>query len=190
MKMPFIEIDGRKIGDSTAIIDHLKDLKGDLLDGNLTPLQKAHAVAYQRLLEENVAPAMVYHRWQTDHGWDRFSRILFRRAPALVRILIGGRLRKKTIKALYSQGMGRHSEAEVLEILRKDLRALAEFLGENHFFFGEKPSTLDCVAFGVLGNLFSDANLLLQGLGSEFPNLKTHTDRMHELFQQKASVHS
>ena len=72
-------------------------------------------------------------------------------------------------KAALGQGIGRHSEAEVMEIGVKDLRAMSIFLGitvlllyirpfHNSFvaigtkpyFGGEKPTEMDCSLFGML----------------------------------------
>ena len=72
-------------------------------------------------------------------------------------------------KAALGQGIGRHSEAEVMEIGVKDLRAMSIFLGitvlllyirpsynsfvaigTKPYFGGEKPTEMDCSLFGML----------------------------------------
>ena len=75
-------------------------------------------------------------------------------------------------KAAHGQGMGRHSEAEAIEIGFKDLRAMSLYLGNPFFvsfikfecvasspafilgtkpyFMGDKPTEVDCALFGML----------------------------------------
>jgi len=46
--------------------------------------------------------------------------------------------------------MGRHTEAEVIEMGIKDLKALSAFLGSKQFFMGQKATEVDCTMFGFL----------------------------------------
>jgi hypothetical protein len=45
-------------------------------------------------------------------------------------------------KAVYMQGMGRHTPTEVDGILMGDLQALSTMLGSHNYFFGSKPTTV------------------------------------------------
>ena len=53
-KMPYIKNGGKILADSTIIIDHSKRTYGDRLDGWLSAKQQAVALAFQRLIEENL----------------------------------------------------------------------------------------------------------------------------------------
>lgn len=46
------------------------------------------------------------------------------------------------------QGMGRHTESEVMEMGMKDLKALSDYLGNKPFFTGQKAAEVDCAIFG------------------------------------------
>lgn len=48
------------------------------------------------------------------------------------------------------QGMWRHSEADVLELMREGLTALSVLLGDQDFFTGSKPCAADAAAFAFL----------------------------------------
>nr|KAG5686194.1 hypothetical protein BaRGS_012412 [Batillaria attramentaria] len=50
--------------------------------------------------------------------------------------------------------MGRHSREEVLEIARKDLTAIADFIGQKKFLMGDEPCETDCAVFGQLSQLY------------------------------------
>ncbi len=51
----------------------------------------------------------------------------------------------------YNQGLGRHSEQEVLQIMTNCLRSLSKILKENKFLLGD-PSEVDCAVFGQLAS--------------------------------------
>ena len=68
-KLPWIEHDGKKLGDSGFIIDYLKTRFAVDPDSALTAEQRGMAVALRRLVEENLYWAMVYDRWMVDSNW-------------------------------------------------------------------------------------------------------------------------
>lgn len=51
-KIPFIEYQGNLIGDSTLIIEMLKQKEGIDLDEGLTPTERATSLAFRRMLKE------------------------------------------------------------------------------------------------------------------------------------------
>ena len=51
-KIPWIEVDGESIGDSSLIIDHLKRQLGDPLDARLSDEQHALGHAVKRMFED------------------------------------------------------------------------------------------------------------------------------------------
>jgi glutathione S-transferase len=54
---------------------------------------------------------------------------------------------------LHAQGLGRHTPEEIYAIGAADIAALADILGGQDFLFGERPTGIDCTAFGFLHNL-------------------------------------
>src|SRR5918995_4274569 len=59
-KLPYIRDDGRLIGDTTLIIEHLKATRGINPDAGLSIRERAEALALQRLLEDHLYFVMVY----------------------------------------------------------------------------------------------------------------------------------
>jgi len=54
-----------------------------------------------------------------------------------VRIQIVGKIR--------AQGLGSHGEEEILQLAKRDIKALATLLGDNRYFFGERATATDAV---------------------------------------------
>ena len=57
------------MGDSSLIIERLKEVYQDNPDDHLTGEERGIAVAIERLVEENLYWAMVYDRWCRTENW-------------------------------------------------------------------------------------------------------------------------
>jgi glutathione S-transferase len=152
-KVPWIEDDGHVLGDSTFVIEYLKAKHGDPLDGELTPRQQALGHATQVMLEENLYYVSSYSKWVEDDGFAIYSAELFAGMPAEQLEYIPAMVRKRVIEKLTAQGIGRHARQEVYAIGIKDVLAFSELLGDGPFLFGERPTSFDACAFGVIGNI-------------------------------------
>jgi glutathione S-transferase len=76
-------------------------------------------------------------------------------------------------------GMGRHSEAEIHAIARRDVDALADFLADKPYMLGASPTSLDATAYAFLANLLwapVDSPIQRHALGR--PNLEAYCQRM------------
>ncbi len=181
-KLPFIEDEGKIIGDSAFILSHLKEKYGDALDAGLTAEQKGAAHAFIKMLDENFYWCTVRSRWIDDAVWPQMRQVFFGAMPVPLRWIVPPLLRRSVAKTLHGHGMGRHSPAEILEIARRDLRALSEFLGDKPWFFGSGPTTLDVVAFAFLAEVIVPPwKCDLNDLARSIPNLVAFVGR----FQSK-----
>jgi glutathione S-transferase len=154
-KVPYIEDENGKLGDSTLIIEYLSKKHGLNPDASLTPEQKAIARSMRYLCEESIYWAGVYLRWVDEAGAAIIKKDVFGKAPALVRWLIMPLIFKNIKKQLHMQGMGRHSKEEIIAIACADLKSLSDYLGGKTYFFGDTMTTLDLVVFSIVGNLIS-----------------------------------
>lgn len=185
-KAPFIEIDGERIGDSTLILNMLKS-KGILdLDRDLTARQKAESHALQRMGEERLYWAMVYHRWMEPENWPKLSRAFFSSFPMPLRYVIPVLAKRGVTRQLMGHGMGLHSRDEIYNLAAADLDALSDFLGDQDFYFGSKPTLADATLYGLFVNIILPAFAgPLKDYASGKQNLVDHAKRMQALLVAK-----
>ena len=183
-KVPYIEYKGKRIGDSTLIIEMLTKKKGIDLDCDLTSTQKAVSLAFRRMLNENTYWGCTYIRYKIDDNWQLYKQ-------ALTNLYVAGRstlewnnfleqMRSTISHQLYEQGMGRHSDREVFQIIAADFQALSDYLADKAFFMGDRPTTLDATAYACIGNIIAppfkseivDFVMQLENLGQYYQRMK------------------
>ena len=126
-KLPYIRDEGRLIGDTTLIIEHLKSTRGIDPDAGLTEREYAEALMLQRMLEEHFYFALVYSRWIDEAGWAVLQPAFFGHVPFPVRQVAATYVRRRIRRMLHLQGMGRHRPSEIYAMARNDLQALADY---------------------------------------------------------------
>lgn len=181
-KLPVVVVDGETIADSSIIIEKLKSKFQLKIDEHISEHAKLNGILLQRTLEDHLVPIILYFRWQSDLNWPQFRDLAFAKLPGLVRPLISSLARKDLIKRLRKMGVGRMTATELLDAARLDLAACDQFLGEKQYFFGERPSSFDAVAFGVLGNCRLPVTPELRDLMAQFPRLNRFVDRMLDIY--------
>ncbi len=182
-KLPYIQIEDSLYADSELIIDELKKRFGNSLDEELTTEQKALAHLIDATLSERMYWIIVYWRWQDVEGWTRVKEDFFAKLPSLPRLLVPYLIRKKMLEALYTQGMGRHTRDEIIHLGQKTIEALAELLGSNMYFLGDKPSSIDASAFAFIANvLMTPIENPLQELLQTKENLTSYCERMRSTY--------
>jgi glutathione S-transferase len=178
-KMPFIEDNGKILSDSSFIIDYLKTTYGDSLDAWLSAEQKAVALAFQRLMEENLYWTIVYTRWADPEGWQVTKAAFFEKMPAPLKWFVPTLSRKGLLKALHGQGMGRHSSDEIHQIGQRDVTAIAQFLAAKPYFMGDQVSSIDATAYAFLAGLvWSPMDSPISLHAKQYPQLLAYCERM------------
>ena len=152
-KLPWIEHEGKKIGDSGLIIEYLESRFGLDADARLSDAERAMARSVRRLIEENLYWTMVYDRWIVDENWAIARDVILGGVPVPIRSIISPIARRGVRKQLEAHGIGRHSRDEIHAIGRSDVGAVAEFLGEKAFLMGSIATQIDAVAYGLLANI-------------------------------------
>lgn len=178
-KMPYITDGGKTLADSSHIIDYLKATYGDKLDAWLNAEQRAQAVAFARLMEENLYWAVVHTRWFTPQGWALTQDALFGKMPVPLKWIVPTLARRGMRKQMHGHGMGRHSPQEIMAIGQRDITALADFLGDKPYFLGDAPCTLDATAYAFLANLmWVPIESALKQHALQYPQLEAYCQRM------------
>lgn len=182
-KFPLIEHKGEIIADSSLIIDYLKREFGDAVDGHLTDAQRAQGLCLQRVVEDHLYWAGLYFRWVPDESWEQLKPIFFGKLPAPLKWFVPNLVRKQMVAQTKAQGTGRHSDAQILAQAEADLHALSVILGEQPYFPGEKPASIDAVVFGLTANLFyCPLPSPLPAKAAQFSNLRAHCERMKQAY--------
>jgi glutathione S-transferase len=145
----------------------------------LTPPERAVAMAFQRLMEENLYWAVVHTRWADDAGWAKTRAAFFGAMPLPLRWFVPALARRGLLAQMRGQGMGRHSVAEIHAIGCRDVTAIADFLADKPFMLGERPSSLDATAHAFLANvLWAPFDTPLQRQARSRPTLEAYCQRM------------
>uniref|UniRef100_A0AC34QSH8 Uncharacterized protein n=1 Tax=Panagrolaimus sp. JU765 TaxID=591449 RepID=A0AC34QSH8_9BILA len=183
-QVPFIELNGRQHADSNNIMEFLtKEFK--LPIDNLSTKQKSDARAFTIMLEESFFKALVYLR-AVDPKW-MFSEDqgalgnLHGAMKTIVKTIAPMKVKSNIKKRLHILGIGRNSQEEIEEILKKDLEALSSLLGDQDYFFGSSPNSFDATAFAHLAMLLScpqPNNNILEYVDNHTPNLKAFFNRV------------
>jgi glutathione S-transferase len=182
-KIPFIEEDGKVLGDSQLIIEHLKRKHGDTLDAKLTPEQVAQGHAVRRMLEESTYLHILQLRWASDDGWKVYRPIFEALFPPVVGKVVPAMIRRDIVKRLQVHGLGRHQSEEVLEMGKEDISAVAALLGDKPFLLGEEPTSFDATVYAFLASiLMFPVDSPLRRFTQEQQNLVRYVDRFHQRF--------
>jgi glutathione S-transferase len=189
-KIPFITTDdGRKMGDSALIIEHLIAKHGDKLDAHLTPAERAAGRALRRMTEEGLYFAILYSRWIDDAGFAVVAPVFFAGIPAMIRPVIGMLVRRSTRSALQGQGTGRHTREEIYALGNADLQTLSDALGDKPFFLGDKPTSYDAAIYGIVHNLMEiPTGTPLTAFARSLPNLLAFCERVSKRCFEEAST--
>lgn len=149
-KIPFVSLNGEKIGDSSLIIEQLKKEFGDRLDKDLSPIKKAQALAIQRIFEDHLYFIGAYLRWSQPKSWEYLNNMFKPFLPPIVGPLLLKQIRRNFISGLKAHGVGRHNPNDLIQFGKEDLDALSIMLGESNYFLGEQPTSIDATAYGFL----------------------------------------
>jgi len=183
-QLPFIELNGDEIADSTIIIRELSKHFDKDLDEGLTEEQKNVSHAFESMLNNHTS--WVFRWWRYNNPGEFLNtaqldikRTLNSRLPnALLNVIfrIGF---KKNVQQAVGHGLGRHTDKEIYDFGKSDLKALSQLLADKEYFFGKEPHLLDCVAFAHLTQfIYIPFAGMKEWMETETPNLVSLTERI------------
>jgi hypothetical protein len=165
-KIPYIIEGDLVMGDSTLIIERLRQTRGIDLDSQLAPRDRAISTAFRRMIKENTYWAIYTVRYSVPENWasyrETIADILAPGAGADIREAVGNQIKAGIDSDAQGHGWGRHNLEETALLTRQDLEAVSILLGDNEWMMGgDEPTTIDATVFGYIGNLlessFTDA---------------------------------
>ena len=187
-QLPVVDIDGKLIPDSTAIVDHLEQLRPDKLDAHLDPKERAVALAFKSMLEEHLYFGLLFMRWATDEGWAVFEpemkEMLGRMGvPSLMRGMVAKSARKYTTERTRVQGFGRRPRSEIAATCNALIDALAVQMGDRPYVCGNKLTTYDATAYAVIAGALCPAfDHEVKRHTATKPNLVAYAARMKDAY--------
>jgi glutathione S-transferase len=179
------------LSDPYLVIRHLIDSEvvSEDLEYPKDPLQRATAVAIQRMCETDLQAAIAYFRYFVDANWKITKKVLsaseFKFNPWF-KLLMLRQLRVSMLKRIVEQRMGRRKVEEILTMVTSELQALDTILENSRgpYLFGVTPCAADAAAFGVLDQFVNAASLtpqLAAAVGT-FPRLEKFVDDIRREF--------
>ena len=182
-KLPVLRVGSELIPDSAHIQTHLETVHGVDLDAGLDAGQCATAAGFRRLIHHHLYLLNMYFRWH-EHG-DAIKEAFFRDAPVLIRGMIFRKVQKNIFNLLHLQGLGRHTRPELIEFARQDLEAISAQLGDQPYFLGERPSSIDASLYGALHNIIDcDLETPVKALALGHQNLVDYCVRFRQTVLQ------
>lgn len=192
-KLPYLEEDGRALGDATLVLPHLRARHGVDPDAGLSPGDRAAALLARRALKEHIYWAIVYARWVPDEGFAAYGPALAAALPAAlpaeVRAAAVGAYRDVMRAQLHAQGTGRLDLDDVTALAAETFGALSVLLGDRAYFGGEAPCTLDVTCWASLTNVLNVPGAdSLRAAALAHPKLADHAARLgRRLFPERFS---
>ncbi len=149
-KAPYLQDGNVLIADSHFILKHLESKHGIDFSAGYSKEDVAESWAVARMLEEHFYFLSMNVRWLDDKNFWKGPYQFFDDAPAPIRKLIAGVVRKKVRKTHNLQGLGRHTAEERLELAKGDIDATETMLGNKKYFLGDRVTGADASVFAFL----------------------------------------
>ncbi len=178
-QLPYIDVDGTRVADSTFIRAYLERAEGLDFDEGLKPEQRAQAWAVERMMENQFGWILIRERWLDSGNFDRGPSHFFDGAPEEVRQAALAHMRQN----MQAVGVGRHTDREVVALAARSLAAVSAILADKPFLFGDRPCGADATVFALLAGVltpFFDGPVRRRAEG--YGNLVAYVDRLMARF--------
>jgi glutathione S-transferase len=180
-KLPFLQDGQHIIADSYFIEQYFQQQGRSNLDSWLSDEQRAFSHLISKSLDENFYWTIVYSRWMRDDTWPLIKQAFFGGMPFPLQHIVPRIARKNVKSKLLKHGIGKHSDAEIMQIAKHTLQSLSVLLADKAYFWGDKPSSLDATVYAFLANvILVDFDNPLNVLARSFNNLLDYCQRIRQ----------
>jgi len=185
-KAPYVMDGGVLIEDSNFIRAHFeKKLRRNLAAG-LSDEDSVTSWTLERMAEDHLTTIMMMERWLKDDNFFRGPALFFSDVPETAREGVMQEVRAGIAASEQARGMGRHSDAERMQLAEWDLQAIAIQLAGQDYLFGDTPTVADAAVSAVLISCATEYfDTPLSGLVRGHTNLVGYMDRMKTRFFAK-----
>jgi glutathione S-transferase len=181
-QLPYIDDDGKHVGDSDMIIAYLVDKYRLSIDDALTQAQRDADLMIRRTLDD-LYWVMSYSRWKDPQFWPLFRDAMLGAHPSLTPDGMEA-ARTYNFERYHYQGIGRYEPQDAYKRGIADLSAIAGLFPEGGFLFGQQPSSIDAGLYGFVANIyFYDIDTPLKQFVVSHRNLVRHCNAIHEAVQ-------
>ncbi|KAI8620507.1 hypothetical protein BC830DRAFT_1059198 [Chytriomyces sp. MP71] len=189
-ELPLLRDGTIPISGRANIVRHLKRKAcGYDLDADLSALQLAQSASYINLIETKLYDSLLHTLFVDAKNYNEDTlRVYSKQLDFVRRFYVPEVLKKRVIGRLAGYRMMLNDKEELVNevyLNAKDIfKALNDKLGEQQFFFGDKPTTLDAVAYAHLSMhalpILTNPNLHAI-LTFNFPKLTAYLSRMQDV---------
>jgi len=183
-QLPYIVDDGEVIGDSEAILAHLKAKYQPAIDAGLGERERRLNLLITRLIDD-LYWVISYSRWKDERYWPLFRAALMREHPELTEEGMG-KAREFNFQRYHFQGIGRYAPEGAYARGIADLDVLDSVISDAGYVHGAAPGSIDAGIYGFIANIyFYDIDTELKRFVVSRPKLVGHCLAMHKQVMQK-----
>ncbi|CAJ0946648.1 unnamed protein product, partial [Mesorhabditis belari] len=141
---------GKPICDFDKFVEELRtNGQAVVIDGGLTPKEKAQIDAFACFLQQRLQPAVNHTLWADDLNYHTTTHYWYTSKLSFpYNLYYVERRRKRVLRTLANKNVNQM----MLDALQA-LNMLSAKLGDNKYFYGDKPTSLDALVFGYLAVL-------------------------------------
>jgi glutathione S-transferase len=192
--LPILKDGMTEVQELFKIINYLKK-KGYNIDetAGLSKSELAESLAFSALIENNLYDALLYIMWlENENNAKKTQQQTYNKSLSFIeRYFLQGKIQETAKERLKDMELVKVNDELVPEVYLNAHDAYASLstkLGNKKYFFGDKPSTLDAIAYGHLA-LHCYPNLqnpkLFTMISFEFPNLIQFCQRITTFFKDQ-----
>lgn len=152
-KLPVLDLEDRRVVDSTSILDALEAHEGEPPLKPSDPRDRALDAVLEDWADEAFYWFMVYARWCIDRHFETFAKEAFSRLPPPLRWIVPAAARRSAVAQCRGQGIGRDDEAGFMARLEATLDHLDTLLADRPFLVDDRIRGADLAVFVVARSL-------------------------------------
>ncbi|XP_065843265.1 metaxin-1-like [Oscarella lobularis] len=146
--LPIVYTGDKAICGAHSVLDYFRS-RGWNADYILKTKEKADTMAFLSLIRTHLHPAILYLQFVKSQNYADVIRGYYATACSFPwNFYVPGQLEKRAREAVALKG--ENVEKTIIVEAKHCLDLLSSFLGDQQFFFGDRPTTLDAISYGYL----------------------------------------